>query len=236
MEKFTSFLKFMALGLLCLVLASLFSLLIDIQHRLDDWVPHVESESKDIASRLDKTDSYLNSVLAEFTLTTKQERTYWDKSQGQVDAALTKANLFIDHLEANINTGVLPAATALLKQATTSTSTITDSANATLASVTVEVGHIDPVLTNSAAMALQTSKLLQSQDIQDTLHNLSSTTASGVVIAHNVEGITNDAHATSTDLANMVHRETRPLTATYKLGMLAIERVGSIFAFLRSIL
>lgn len=153
---------------------------------------------------------------------------YWENYGPKTQKILDDVDASIVHLDNSINNNLIPAATQSLVN--------TQQVETQLAgSITDLSTGLKPMLANASTAMLTVSDILADPTIKDTLHNINTSSANAIRITAGAGVMASNGAAISTDLKDAVHRSTRPATFSYKIGVLVIEKAGSLFAFLRTL-
>lgn len=154
-------------------------------------------------------------------------------AEQRLNANLRELQLLIARTDASINGDIAPrlarAATALersIDEQNSSLEGVEADASKGIASLTDQANALAPVIANLAATSANTAKLTADPAIAASLYSLQSSAA-------DLAATSSNAARASGDLADAIHRETRPASFTVKLAGWIVDaagKVGSILA------
>lgn len=186
-----------------------------IGNAIDELTPHL-AIAIDRASHL---EGHANAFVDEATITTKQERTYWNDSNAKLTALLDDSDTTlkqfataIDHTDKSINGDMLPAVTL----AVTHTANVADQSSQSISEITAE---LKPILESSAT-------LLADPHIAASLENIDHSTAALSKTADHVE----------VTAGYYEKKLTTPVSAAKSFALFALKSAGAIGSFFQGVL
>lgn len=144
----------------------------------------------------------------------------------QAAAAIASLNDLVRHTDAQINGKLLPDLSATIEQQNGNLTAVSGELRTSLAGLTQTEAELDPVLANAAAVTANLAKVSADPSIPATLKNLDVASAGMASTAQS-------AAKASADLAEAVHRETRPASFTVKVAgfiLDGVSKAGSVLA------